>query len=107
MDDDYVFFYRDELKKIHTNPKTYLRAIDDLINHGFIRVIGYMYTNKFKPTLCIIPTNVWRNWIGNISTDEFIKKYIPPENTRQGNKNTSIRPSKQNKIIDLTKQYNK
>ena len=37
----------------------------------------------------------------DIGADEFIKKYIPPENTRQGNKNTSIKPTKQNKIIDL------
>jgi hypothetical protein len=101
MDDDYVFFYRAELKKIHIDHKTYLRAVDDLITHGFIKVIGHMYMNKFKPTLCIRPTNVWRNWTGNISADEFIKKYIPPENTRQGNKNTSIKPTKQNKIIDL------
>ncbi|MCH3965466.1 MAG: hypothetical protein LKE46_14575 [Clostridium sp.] len=107
MDDDYVFFYRNELKKVHINPKTYLRALDDLIYHGFIKVVGYMYMSEFKPTVCLKPTDIWRNWTGNLSLDEFIKLYVPAKNTRKGNMNFSLKPNKHNKIIDLTEELRK
>lgn len=94
--DDYIFFYREELKKRQINSNTYLRAIDDLINHGFIKIIGHMYMNKFKPTLCIAPSKEWRNWRIDMTVDEFVKRYVPSQNTRKGNQNYSIKPSTQN-----------
>jgi hypothetical protein len=105
--DPFVFFYRPELKKIHIDHKTYIRALDDLTFHGFIKIAGYMYMNKFKPTVCVKPTDAWRNWTGNISADEFIKKYVPHENTRAGNKVFDLKPFKGGKVIDLTEQYKK
>lgn len=93
--DSFVFFYREELRKINISPHTYLSAIDDLVSHGFIRVVGYMYMNKFKPTLCVsVKCITWRSWTVNTSVEDFIEKYISPEHTRTGNSNYSIRPIK-------------
>lgn len=105
--DPFVFFYRAELKKIHIHHTTYLKSIDELISHGFIKAVGYMYMNQYKPTLCVKPINVWRNWTGNIGIDEFIKKYVPHENTRTGNTTLDLKPFKTGKVIDLTEQYKK
>lgn len=97
FDDNFVFFYRAELEKISINPKTYLKAVDDLVNHGFIRVVGYMYMSKFKPTLCVtIKCTVWRKWTSNTTIEEFTEKYIPTEHTRTGNQNYSIKPCTKN-----------
>jgi hypothetical protein len=57
--------------------------------------------------VCVKPTDAWRNWTGNISADEFIKKYVPHENTRAGNKVFDLKPFKTGKVIDLTEQYKK
>lgn len=105
--DPFVFFYRAELKKIHIHHTTYLKSIDELISCGFIKVVGYMYVNQYKPTMCVKPIDTWRNWTGNISVDDFVRKYIPHENTRQGNKVFDLKPFKGGKVIDLTEQYKK
>lgn len=94
VDDNYVFFYRKELKKIKIGHTTYIKAIDDLIDHGFIRVVGYMYMSKFKPTLCVsVKCITWRNWTADMTVEEFTERYIPSEHTRKGNLNYSIKPS--------------
>lgn len=96
--DTYVFFYREELKKIKIDSKTYIRALDDLIDHGFVKVIGYMYTNAYKPTVCIsLNCTGWRFWTSSTALEDFKSKYVPHEYTRTGNNNYTIKPNIKNK----------